>query len=145
MGAYQHILLATGLADHADTVAIAAKELAQKFESKLSVVHVLEHTSLIYGSGEYSIPVDISIEEQLTATASQALITFANSISIAEADQYLLHGSTNNEVIKLATDINADLIIVGSHARHGSELLLGSTANAILHAAKCDVYAVNTR
>jgi universal stress protein A len=35
-----------------------------------------------------------------------------------------------------------DLIIIGSHGRHGIRILLGSTANAILHSAKCDVLAV---
>ena len=35
-----------------------------------------------------------------------------------------------------------DLIVVGSHGRHGLALLLGSTADAVLHHAKCDVMAV---
>ncbi|MBA6354230.1 universal stress protein, partial [Colwellia sp. BRX9-1] len=37
---------------------------------------------------------------------------------------------------------NVDLIITGSHGVHGLQLLLGSTCNAILHGAKCDVLAV---
>ena len=36
----------------------------------------------------------------------------------------------------------ADLIVVGSHGRHGLALLLGSTANGVLHGATCDVLAV---
>ena len=36
----------------------------------------------------------------------------------------------------------ARLIVVGSHGRHGLALLLGSTANGVLHHAKCDVLAV---
>ncbi|WP_292363901.1 universal stress protein, partial [Methylophaga sp. UBA1464] len=35
-----------------------------------------------------------------------------------------------------------DLIVVGSHGRKGIKMLLGSTANAILHHARCDVLAV---
>ncbi|MEO1899758.1 MAG: universal stress protein, partial [Methylococcales bacterium] len=35
-----------------------------------------------------------------------------------------------------------DLIVVGSHGRHGLALLLGSTANGVLHHAVCDVLAV---
>jgi universal stress protein A len=32
--------------------------------------------------------------------------------------------------------------VVGSHGRHGLALLLGSTANDVLHGAPCDVLAV---
>jgi universal stress protein A len=42
----------------------------------------------------------------------------------------------------MATDIHADLIVVGSHGRHGLALLMGSTANGVLHGAKRDVLAV---
>jgi universal stress protein A len=35
-----------------------------------------------------------------------------------------------------------DLVVVGSHGRHGLSLLLGSTANGVLHGAGCDVLAV---
>ncbi len=39
-------------------------------------------------------------------------------------------------------EINADLIVVGSHGRHGFALLMGSTANGVLHGARRDVLAV---
>jgi universal stress protein A len=35
-----------------------------------------------------------------------------------------------------------DLVVVGSYGRHGLQLLLGSTANGVLHLAACDVLAV---
>lgn len=37
------------------------------------------------------------------------------------------------------------MIIIGSHGCHGIKLLLGSTANAILHEANCDVLAVRIK
>jgi universal stress protein A len=45
----------------------------------------------------------------------------------------------------LATEQNCDVIVVGSHGRHGLALLLGSTANDLLHGAPCDVLAVRLR
>ncbi|HHQ41669.1 MAG TPA: universal stress protein, partial [Chromatiales bacterium] len=36
----------------------------------------------------------------------------------------------------------ADLIVLGSHGRRGLTRLLGSTADAVLHSARCDVLAV---
>jgi universal stress protein A len=46
------------------------------------------------------------------------------------------------EIVRVAEEESADLIIVGSHGRHGLALLLGSTANNVLHHAPCDVMAV---
>lgn len=37
------------------------------------------------------------------------------------------------------------MIVVGSHGRHGLALLLGSTANDVLHGAPCDVLAVSLK
>ena len=43
---------------------------------------------------------------------------------------------------RVAEEQSCDLIVVGSHGRHGLALLLGSTANDVLHGAPCDVIAV---
>jgi len=45
----------------------------------------------------------------------------------------------------VAGEIKADLIVVGSHGRHGLGLLLGSTASSVVHHAACDVLAVRLR
>ena len=42
----------------------------------------------------------------------------------------------------MAEELGTDLIVVGSHGRHGLALLMGSTANGVLHGANCDVLAV---
>lgn len=142
---YKHILLATDLDEHSHKTAKRAQMLAKHANAKLSIAHVIDHTAFIYGSGEYSIPVEMSVEEELTQSAKDSLAKLANMVDIKSEDQHLLHGSPKVQVIELAQKMKVDLIIVGSHARHGAELLLGSTANAILHAAHCDVYAVNNR
>ncbi|MFW5825636.1 MAG: universal stress protein, partial [Marinobacter sp.] len=43
---------------------------------------------------------------------------------------------------QLSEDKDVDLVVVGSHGRKGFQLLLGSTANGVLHGARCDVLAV---
>jgi len=48
----------------------------------------------------------------------------------------------DSEIHRLAKDQGLDLIVVGSHGRHGLSLLLGSTSTGVLHGAKCDVLAV---
>ena len=50
------------------------------------------------------------------------------------------------EIKAHAEKIGADLIVIGSHGRHGlSGVMLGSTANGVLHDAPCDVLTVRIR
>jgi universal stress protein A len=52
------------------------------------------------------------------------------------------YGFAAQEILDQAKEVDADLIIAGSHARHGLERLLGSTAHRILNLADCDVLLV---
>ena len=51
-------------------------------------------------------------------------------------------GSPADEIHAMAEKIDADLIVIGTHGQSGLKLLLGSTANAVLHGVKRDVLAV---
>ena len=61
-----------------------------------------------------------------------------------EKHRLIEFGSTKNEVLRVAEEHKVDLIVTGSHGKHGLALLLGSTANAILHGADCDVLIVRS-
>jgi universal stress protein A len=63
-------------------------------------------------------------------------------LAIDDNNQWLVWGVPKEEITQIAQQENVDLIVVGSHGRHGFALLLGSTANSILHHAHCDVLAV---
>jgi universal stress protein A len=54
----------------------------------------------------------------------------------------VLIGSPAVEIRELAASLGVDLIVIGTHGKHGLGLLLGSTANAVLHGVPCDVLAV---
>ncbi len=87
--------------------------------------------------------MDLStIQEQIQETAKSHLTEFAEALDIKEENRHLIFGRPETEIHTLANGISADLIVVGSHGRHGLALLLGSTANGVLHGAPCDVLAV---
>ena len=75
-------------------------------------------------------------------TARERLRQYAREEGLDHAEQHVSSGYTKQEILDQADAIGADLIVVGSHGRHGLALLLGSTANAVLHGAPCDVLAV---
>ena len=140
MANYQHILLAVDLSDEASQVAAKGHTLAKLYNAELSIVHVIEPVSFTYGG---DIPLDFSgIQEEIRKQASAQLHKLAQNLDIEEASQHLLMGRPETEIHNLAKEINADLIVVGSHGRHGLALIFGSTANGVLHGASCDVLAV---
>ncbi len=137
---YQHILLAVDLTEESASVAAKGVELARLGGSKLSLIHVIEPLSFAYGG---DVPMDLSaIQEQLDEHAHQRLNSFAESLDYKVEKLYIVSGHTESEIHRIAKQDEADLIIVGSHGRHGLSLLLGSTANGVLHGANCDVLAV---
>jgi universal stress protein A len=145
MPTYKHILLATDLSKGAGAITEKAVNLAKKSNAKISIVHVIEHSPIVYGGGEFSIPIGMHLEEQLACYAKKAMKMLSQQFNIKSEDQYIMHGSIKREIIEIALQLNADLIVLGSHGHSGVEHLLGATANAILHAAKCDVLAVRIR
>lgn len=140
MSGYLRIMLALDLTQESDQVAQRALSLARQFDAELHIVHVIEPLSLAYGG---DIPMDLSsVQEQIHEQAKSHLAEFANKLGVSEDRQYLIFGRPESEIHRIAQSKEADMIVVGSHGRHGLALLLGSTANGVLHGAKCDVLAV---
>lgn len=142
MAAYQHILLAVDYSGHNDTVARRAKDLAEKYQAKLSIIHVLDNIPMPdtgYGT-VISLAEDSGYE--LLETEKARLMQIGDQLSIAPGNRWMIWGTPKQEIVLLAERENIDLIVVGSHGRHGLSLLLGSTANSILHSAGCDVMTI---
>ena len=140
MAQYQHILLATDFSEESDAIVKRAQALRDNNQSTLSIIHVLEPISIAYG-GEF--PVDLGdLHKELEKQASEKLNKLSQELGVPEERCYLEVGITEKEIIRIAEENKADLIVLGSHGRHGLQLLLGSTANAVLHHAQCDVLAV---
>ena len=142
---YKHILFAADFSDHGDEVSKKVKELAESNQATLSIMHTVDNlpiTDAIYGP---IIPFDGDLTEQLMDSAKKRLMKMADELSIPESHQWLEIGSPKLEIVRVAEENNVDLIVVGSHGRHGLALLLGSTANGVLHHALCDVLAVRLK
>lgn len=140
MSDYRRIILAVDLTEESNAVADRARLLSQAFDAELHVVHVIEPLSLAYGG---DIPMDLStVQDQIHEQAKSHLAEFAATLGVPESRQHLIFGRPDSEIQRTATSVGADVIVVGSHGRHGLALLLGSTANGVLHGASCDVLAV---
>ncbi len=139
-GGYERIMLAVDLTEESNHVAERAMALATAHGAELHVVHVIEPLSLAYGG---DIPMDLSsVQEQIHDQAKSHLAEFAATLNVPAEHQYLIFGRPESEIQRAAEAKGCDVIVVGSHGRHGLALLLGSTANGVLHGATCDVLAV---
>ena len=140
MSDYVNILVAVDLSEDSNRILQRARAVAASAAAQLHVIHVIEPLSFAYGG---DIPMDFSgIQDEIYQQASQQLQRFAENNGVDEAHRHIVMGRPEVEIHTLAEEIGADLIVVGSHGRHGFALLMGSTANGVLHGARRDVLAV---
>jgi len=143
MSLYKHILLAVDLSEESDQLIGKVRQMAENCQAELSLVHVIEPLSFAYGG---DVPMDLTaIQEQLDEHAQSKITKYCQALNYPVKHKLVVSGHTETEIHRLAEEHDCDLIVVGSHGRHGLALLLGSTANGVLHGAHCDVLAIRVQ
>lgn len=133
---YKQVLLATDLIEASQAVVAEAKQQARSTGAKLSIVYVIEPLST------YGFPMVTDSGFEGFDHARSALSDLCEALGIPADDQHVRTGSSKREILSLAKELGVDLIIVGSHGRHGLSRLLGSTADGVIHGSECDVLVV---
>lgn len=143
MSIYTHILVGLDLSVEAKQVLSKAMQLSAHHNAQLSVAHIIEPLAFAYGS---EIPLDMTeAQDLIEKQANIRLSALLKELGLSPTNTFISIGQTAAELQRLAKQHEADLIVVGSHGRHGLALLLGSTANGVLHGARCDVLAVRVQ
>ena len=143
MQSYKTIIAAVDLSPDTQNVISKAKGIADAAGGKLHLVHIVECLNLNYGG---DIPLDFSdIQQEMQNQAKIRLSQVGVESDVPPLQQHLLVGRPENQIRELAEELDANLIVVGSHERHGLALLFGSTADGVLHGACCDVLAVRCK
>ena len=140
---FSKILVAIDGSDHAEKAFRNAMALAQKFDSKVVIVHVTSPPRAGADMGHF--PVQEAIK--LAFEEAESLISKFSSIAQQEfglmVETVAAKGSPADEILKTAVSINADLIVMGSRGLTGfKELVLGSVSSAVVHRAKIPVLTV---
>lgn len=143
MPEYKNILVALECSKESEAVLKRAKRLADaQGNAKLHLLHVVIDiiaVDWVGMPGQVPPPVD---QEELSESAANYLKPMIDSAGLDASTLTMRYGFAAQEILDQAKDVDADLIIAGSHARHGLERLLGSTAHRILNLSACDVLLV---
>jgi nucleotide-binding universal stress UspA family protein len=88
--------------------------------------------------------VSVTVEDELADTSKLALADLGRELELPRGSVFTVVrvGGVYNEVLALANEQGADLIVVGSHQPSMATLLLGSNSSAIVRHAPCSVMVV---
>lgn len=139
---FQHILVPTDFDEHAWRAFDVAVSLAEKFDGKITLLHVYQIPPSIYSS-DLAWPT-----EQLAAAAKSSL---ADAIAKAKAryartESLLEVGSPGETIVHTAEKQHADLIVMATHGRRGiARALLGSVTEKVVRLAHTPVLTVSIK
>lgn len=143
MSGYKRILAAIDFSPAAVIVVARAKQMATASQAELRLVTVVEYIPPIQPAGDILAGELLYIDERrLIDLTKERYKQFSQQHELESYKFRVLQGDVKRSITGHAVETECDLIVVGSHGRHGLGLLLGSTANAVLHHAQCDVLAV---
>jgi nucleotide-binding universal stress UspA family protein len=143
----RRILVPVDFSDVTDAVIDAAVRLAQAFESSLCIVHVVpeEPDFVGYEPGPQSVR---DAEADALQTKHQRLEAIKDSLAGRglDVEALLVQGPTLEKLLEKASQLDANLVIMGSHGHTALyELLVGSITEGVLRRAPCPVLIVPSR
>lgn len=147
MGNLRKILIALDATDEAEEVLDSAMALAPQGSVEFEVITVIPPVTAgasgIDGANFAASWPLVEMEETIVAETARNIRERVAAYGI-EPDQVITRiGRPSSEIRAQAEKSGADLIVIGSHGRHGlAGLLLGSTANGVIHGAPCNVLTV---
>jgi universal stress protein A len=143
MAVYRRVLLVVDLTDDSVAIGRKAQALAATLGAEVELLHVVEFVP-VEPMGETLMPA-VQIEQELLQRAEQRLAALAVELGLAGAPCRVESGNVKAEIVRVARERHADLIVLGSRERHGLSILLNFTEDTVLHAAPCDVLAMRAR
>jgi universal stress protein A len=140
MTVYRRILLVVDLTEDSLVLGRRAAALAGALAAEIELLHVVEFVP-VEPMGETLMPA-VPIEAELLERARQRLTALAADLGLAGAVCRVESGNVKSEIVRVARERHADLIMLGSRERHGLSILVNLTEDTVLHAAPCDVLAM---
>jgi nucleotide-binding universal stress UspA family protein len=134
------ILHPTDFSEHSDYAFRLACSLARDYGARVVALHVATPTAVVYSEG--AVPID---PEVFRADAKEKLDHLEAPAAGPPLERRLAEGDPADEILRLAREAGADLIVMGTHGRTGlARLLMGSVAEQVVRRAPCPVLTIRT-
>ena len=143
MSNYSQVIVAVDFSAFSERAAIRAGQIAAQDGASLTLLHVIDYFPEDIPL-EVIAPEDVDPAEFLMKDCTEKLEQLSDRIGYQDSRPVVTFSthSARHEIVPIAEQEGADLIVVGSHGRRGIRDYIGSTAHAIIHAAKCDVLII---
>ena len=141
---FHRVVVPTDFSSCAEAAWEIAQRLAVAMGSELVLTHVLVEASL-FDEGPFNTEKTRAVFEAATRWAQEQLETWA---AVArgkglEVRTVMRRGPPHAEIVALAIDERAALVVLGTHGRGGLDrALLGSVADRVVRLAPCPVLTV---
>ncbi len=140
---YSRIMIALDLAADNEDIIDKAKFQAESNQAELFLVHVIEPNSLAAAADTSGLSTNFAtLQAELRNHAKEKFPEIQERLSIPEDKCIIAEGRAASEIHRLIEELDIDLLVIGTHGQAGWQLLLGSTANSVLHGSTCDVLSV---
>jgi nucleotide-binding universal stress UspA family protein len=147
MARFSKILCPIDFSDFSTKAYAYAESLARHYQADLIVLHVMQGLTTVYpyyGFAEAYGAMEAGLTE-LRENASRELAGFLkeHAHERVKYEQVMLEGGVTDSILSLAGEKKADLIVMGTHGRHGLDhALIGSVTEKVLRKALCPVLVV---
>ena len=150
---FNNILVATDYSDTGqDALSEALLLASERDTTTMHVVHVAspagENVEITTADGSLVTSVGNALT-QLEAHVERARVAAIVQGEPIESERVSVHvrvGISEDEILRLAADLAADLIVLGTHGRRGLRaLVLGSVAESVVRRAECAVLVVRSK
>jgi len=139
----KNILVPTDLSEGAQYALDYACELARSLGARVHLLNVIGIPVL--GVPELGAAMGSTLIDSMIAECQQALDKLAAQKG-CDGEVLLKTGDARDLINQMATELRADLIVMGTHGRRGvSHALLGSIAESVVRSAPCPVLTVRQR
>jgi universal stress protein A len=143
MAHYKKLLVLLDLSEDSEQVAVAGRDLAAFSNATMVIMHVVEFVP-VEPLGESLMPT-LQIEDELIKRSREKLGDVITRLALPRTTWRVETGNTKTEILRVAKEEQADLIVLGSRERHGLAIMVNFTEDTVLHAAHCDVLAVRLK
>jgi nucleotide-binding universal stress UspA family protein len=142
MAVFHHLVVATDLGECSQGAVDVATQLAVESGAALTLVHVMEVPAYAYaGAPEQVVDLFTPLREAAEAGLNEALT--AVKAKLPAADAVLSRGTAWSELLEIARQKGADLIVLGTHGHQGvARVVLGSVAEKVVRMSPVPVLTV---